>query len=271
MVVTKPDTAQKRGRTLREPLVKEIAERYNIPVLQPDSKQQLISNLNQYTHIKHGVVSAYGMILPSEVLRNFESNLINIHASLLPRWRGPSPIESAILHGDERTGITLMQLVETMDAGPIYAQSALRLDGTETKPWLYQRLAELGRETLLNNIDDFLYGSLQSTPQDEKQATYSKLLRKSDGVIDWQQPAAAIERQVRAFLGWPGSHTTVHGVSVTIESARVIEKTGTPGKLDVIDGSLVIYARENALLIDKIKPSGKNAMNSTDFVRGYLK
>lgn len=252
-------------------MVKIIAEQHNVPVVQPGDKPQLTSSIKQYPHVKHGVVSAYGMIIPSDVLLGFEYNLINIHASLLPRWRGPSPIESAILSGDVRTGVTLMRLVEAMDAGPVYTQSVLELNGTETQPWLYRQLAELGSETLLQNLDGFLKGALQATPQDEEQATYSKLLRKSDGEIDWQRSATEIERQVRAFLNWPGSHTTVNGTRVAIEAAGIIEKTGTPGQPDIVEDSLIIYAGENALLIDKIKPDGKNVMQGVDFARGYLK
>ncbi len=271
MVVTKPDTTGKRGKEQKPPHVKKIAQDYGIPVIQPESKEQLSRAISQYPGIRHGVVVAYGMIIPDTVLDHFSRGLVNVHASLLPRWRGPSPIEAAILHGDSQTGISLMRLVPAMDAGPVYVNDPVELDGTETRPWLMRHLAQLGATTLHSYLDGIIDGTLTPADQDEAQATYSKLLRKSDGEIDWHQPAEAIERHIRAFLGWPGSFTTIDDTYITIEAADIIEGAGEPGKPDVIDNSLVIYASENALRITQLKPSGKKTMTGQDFVRGYLK
>lgn len=271
VAVTKPDTPGKRGTERMPPHVKKVAQDHGIPVIQPESKDQLAEKIGRYPDIDWGVVAAYGMIIPATVLDRFKGGLVNVHASLLPRWRGPSPIEAAILHGDDRTGISLMRLVAAMDAGPVYIQKTIGLDGTETRLWLQQRLAELGAETLRTHLDEIINGTLTPEEQDDSRATYTKLLGKSDGEIDWQQPAESIERRIRAFRGWPGSFTTIENVRVTIESARVIEAGGKPGNPDIIDGSLVIYASEKALLIDELRPSGKKTMSGQEFLRGYLK
>lgn len=211
------------------------------------------------------------MILPPIVLDHFSSGLVNVHASLLPRWRGPSPIEAAILEGDTETGVTLMSLAPAMDSGPIYTQAHLPLSDAETKPELYKSLAELGSQVLTQALPDILEGELTPEPQDEAAVTYCPLIQKNDGLIDWQQPAEQIARQIRAYLGWPGSRTEINATTVTITTAHPINLSGAPGEFLVTEtGELLVYCQTGALIIDRLIPAGKREMSGQDFARGHL-
>lgn len=272
LVVTKPDAPGKRGRKLESPRIKTLADEAGIPVIQPSSKQELVQHLDHYPDITCGVVVAYGIILPPPVLEHFDNGLINVHASLLPRWRGPSPVEAVILHGDSQTGISIMRMTSAMDSGPVYTRATRNLESTETRLQLMEELAELGAATLHANLNSILDGSLEPEAQDESRATYTKLLRKSDGEIDWNQPAETIERQIRAYLGWPGSFTTIQDTPVIIEAAHVVEGSGQPGEPAVSeDGSLIVHTFDDALVIDRVRPSGKQAITGSEFIRGFLK
>jgi methionyl-tRNA formyltransferase len=270
-VITKPDAPGKRGTALRPPQVKTIADDAGIPVLQPASKEELAARIGDYPDVTGGVVVAYGMLIPREVLDRFAGGLINVHASLLPRWRGASPVASAILHGDQQTGISLMQLTPEMDEGPVFLRAAIDLDGSETRPWLESRLAELGGETVSRRLDDIWGGSLTPEPQDDSRATYAPLLDKSAGEIDWHQSAEYLARQIRAFLGWPGSHTLIRNHRVTIEAARPVDQHGQPGTFQFRGGRLIGFAGDGALDITRLKPAGKSSMTGDAFARGYMR
>lgn len=254
------------------PLIKQIAETHNIPVIQPVDKADLIRLLAPYRHILTGVVVAYGMIVPDEVLTHFSQGLVNVHASLLPRWRGPSPIEAALLSGDEATGISLMKLEASMDSGPVYNQVSRLITPQDTRLTLHHDLAALGAQTLSEHLASILDGQLTPMPQDESRATYCKLVQKSDGVIDWHQPAAMILRQIRAYLGWPGSRATLAGREVVITAAHLTHEAGPAGIVDTTPaGELIVYCKEGALIIDSLIPTGKREMSGADFARGYLR
>jgi len=187
-VVTKPDSRKGRGRELQKPAVKIIAEEHTIPVLQPLSTDEMteglhaIASSNNQTPI--GVLVSYGKIVPQSIIDLFEPGIINVHPSLLPLYRGPSPIESAIVHGDVETGVTIMQLSAKMDAGPIYTQVRHTLAGTETGPELETTLADLGASTLVQALPKIISGELQPTPQNDNEATYCYLLTKEDSALD---------------------------------------------------------------------------------------
>ena len=270
-VITKPDAPGKRGTALQPPQVKTIAEEASIPVLQPASKEELAAGIGDYPDVTGGVVVAYGMLIPEEVLNHFSQPLINVHASLLPRWRGPSPVAAAILHGDQQTGISLMQLTPEMDEGPVYLRETIDLEGSETRPGLEARLAELGGETIGQRLEDIRGGWLKPEPQDGSQATYAPLLDKSAGEIDWQQSAEYLARQIRAFLGWPGSHTLISNHRVTIEAARPVDQHGQPGTFQFRNGRLIGYAGDGGLDITRLKPAGKSSMTGDAFARGYMR
>lgn len=270
IVITQPDRPGKRGKHLQPPAVKQFAQDHGIPVLQPANRSELASKLTEYPHLTWGVVAAYGMIIPPSVIDYFHGQIVNVHASRLPRWRGPSPIESAIYYGDETTGNSLMQLTPAMDAGPIYIQSEHPITTETTRLELYEYLRRDGARLLIEHLPDIMKGELQPFPQDESRATYSRILHKSDGEIDWQQPARDVDRHIRAFLGWPGSVTTIAGVRVTIESVRVVDRSGAPGTYETDHGSLIIYCLEQALRIERLKPAGRNTISGEEFVRGYM-
>lgn len=270
LVVTKPDTARGRGRQIEAPAVKQLATKHGLPVIQPRTKTEILELLRAYGPIDMGVVVAYGMILPPEVIRYFPLGLLNIHASLLPAYRGPSPIEAAILNADEQTGVTLMQIEPKMDAGNIYTRRKVPLTGDENRVVLYRDLSKLGAQLLTDSIPKILDKKIVSTAQDESLASYTKMISKSDGEIDWSLPASQIERQIRAYLGWPGSYAQIWGRRVTITSAKVIDAFGPPGEPFIASESeLAIYTSHQALVVNSLIPAGKHEMSGSDFVRGH--
>jgi methionyl-tRNA formyltransferase len=260
-VVTKPDAPKGRGHTMRSPAVKTYALSQNIHVLQP----QRVSDITQFvTTLDHpvGVLAAYGRVVPPDVLALFTPGIVNIHPSLLPHYRGPSPVEAAIAHRDAKTGVSIMQLESTMDAGPIYMQVPYALDHTETKQELYDTLFQLGANLLIQHLPAITAGSLVPTPQDNHQATYCPLLTKKDGILD---PATVTpgeaEARIRAHLGYPRTHLTVGSYDIVITKAHAVMTK---------QHDLDIKCKNDAYLsIDElIAPSGKH-MTSAEFLRGY--
>lgn len=267
-VVTKPDSPTGRGRKITAPAVKRLAEASNIPVLQPNSLKDITTQLKDLK-ADLGIVVAYGKIIPQSVLDLFPLGLLNIHASLLPRFRGASPIESALLEGDSETGITLMRIDAGLDTGPTYDTARLQLDGTENREQLYEQLAEMGAELLAAQLPAIVSGQVVPLPQDNAQATEVGRINKSDGIIDWARPAEIIERQIRAYLGWPGSRTTIAGTDAAITKAHLSRDAGSPGKAFVKDGQLGVYAGSGSIIIDEIKPAGSRTMPARDFLAGH--
>ncbi|MDF2461287.1 MAG: fmt, methionyl-tRNA formyltransferase [Candidatus Saccharibacteria bacterium] len=268
-VVTKPDSRTGRGRELSSPAVKRLADARGIPVLQPDRLPSIAAEIKQLKP-SSGVVVAYGKIIPQSIIDLFPKGLINIHPSLLPRYRGPSPIESAILNGDDVTGVTLMQLDAEMDTGPTYDAAKLQLTGKETRPDLYEQLAELGASHLSAKLDAILEGRIVPIPQDKSLVSITRLLEKSDGDIDWSQPADQIEREIRAYLLWPSSRTELAGTQVTITSAHTQPASGQPGlAFRTAAAELAVYAGEGSLIVDTLKPAGKREMTGPEFLAGH--
>ena len=259
-VVTKPDSRSGRGQTVTKPLVKTIAEEHGITVWQPTRLTDIAADITAFdTPI--GVLSSYGRIVPQSIIDLFTPGIINIHPSLLPLYRGPSPIEAAILNGDTTTGVTVMQLTAAMDAGPLYAQETMPLNGTETQPELHETLSAKGSELLLSVLPNIIDGTLQPTPQDDTKATYCHLLKKEDGLLDPSTlTAREAEQRVRAFLLFPKTKLTLHGHTVSIKKAHSsTERAGL--SVECHDGQF--------LVIDElIAPSGRT-MTGTAFLNGY--
>lgn len=216
-----------------------------------------------------GVLVAYGTIVPKEIMDLFPHGIINIHPSLLPKGRGPAPIEETILDGSRLTGVSIMKLSEKMDEGPLLAQREVRLRGDETKQELADSLLELGGKLLISCLDDIFSGSANEIPQSDEGVTYTHKIKKSDGVIDWNKPAEHIERELRAFAGWPKSRTQLNGLDCIILDAEIISEKGLPGNYRFDNKSLAVYAGEGALVIRRIQPAGKKAMSIEEFLRGY--
>jgi len=259
-VITKPAAPSGRGQKLQEPVVAELVEKAKIKVFQPSKVAEIndqIANLKP----THGVLSAYGKILPESTLDLFPDGIINIHPSLLPKYRGPAPIEAAILNDDKQTGISLMQLTAGMDEGPIYAQKTVEMPPNTDRIELTHWLAEVGAVFLMENLPSILDGTLSPSPQNSDDATYTKLLKKEDGLIDFKEPAEIIERKVRTYAGWPKTRAKLHGHEVVITKSRVAT--------DLTDGGLVIKCRPGYLEIaELIAPSGKT-MSGKDFLLGH--
>ena len=267
-VVTKPDSPKGRGHHLTQPIVKIYASEHDIPVWQPTKLTEITDNIKALNN-PVGVLVSFGKIIPQSIIDLFDPGIINVHPSLLPKYRGPSPIETAILNGDKETAVSIMQLSAAMDAGPVYGYAHLDLTGTETRAELYDRLGELGAQTLLRLLPLIVNGEVTGQPQDDSSASYCKLISKTDGLIDWNKPALQIQREIRAYAGWPQSRTTLGGIDVIIISAQVKSGAAAPGEV-VIDGNeLTVGTAENLLSIDIIKPLGKKEMPISAFLSGY--
>lgn len=269
-VVTKPDSRSGRGRDLVAPEIKTIAEDHNLPVLQPKILDEEFESHIQKLRPDVGIVVSYGKIIPAEILTLFPLGLINIHTSLLPKYRGASPIEQAILHGDAETGISIMKLDEGMDTGPVYLRAKQPLTGTETRPELYDRLSQLGAITLIEHLDDILDGDLTPRPQAETEASLAPLIQKADGIIDWHKPATQLEREIRAYLGWPGSRCTLLEREVTLTKVQVDELDDLKaGQVETGGNELRVGTGHQALIIERLKPAGKKEMTAAEFLRGH--
>lgn len=261
-VVTKPDSKKGRGQHLTPPEVKVLAQQFAIPVWQPTQLQDIADDVRALGPVA-GVLVSYGKIIPQSIIDLFTPGIVNVHPSLLPVYRGPSPIESAIKNGDTTTGVTIMQLAAKMDAGPIYQAQPYALNGTETQPSLYQSMAKAGTELLLKVLPSIIDGTLQPADQDEAKASYCHLLQKQDAHLNLETLSAAqAERLVRAHLNFPKSKLTINGHDIIITKAHVADQQNTP--LDVICQDGVF------LSIDElITPNGRRT-DGAAFIRGYL-
>lgn len=248
------------SRQKRDLEIGQVAHAYHIPVILPGHKIDLFSKVSKH-QTEAAILVAFGQMIPKSVIDLFPKGIINIHPSLLPAYRGPTPIESAILDGEKTTGVSLMQVTPKMDAGPIFAQEKVELTGRETKPELAQKLLQIGSDLLIKNLADILSGQLEPTPQDDSKATYTKKIKKEDGLIDFSEPAEMIERKVRAFSGFPKTRAKVHGQDIIITKVRIAK--------DINDGDLVLECNPGFIEIKElIAPSGRT-MNGADFLRGY--
>ncbi len=255
------DTEGARSRNKRPLEVAALAQQHNIPVLLPNKPMDLYEQLKAF-HADIGILSAYGRIIPQAIIALFPHGIINLHPSLLPSHRGSTPIESALLAGDSSTGVSIMELVEAMDAGPVYAQQELALNGDETKFGLYESLSKIGTGLMLTTLPSILDGTLAATPQDDSLATYDQLITKSDGTIDWHKPAQRIEREIRAYATWPQSRTVLGGIEAIITKAHLTNEPTDTQKL-------IMQTGDGNLAIDAIKPLGKKEMPVQAFLQGY--
>jgi len=265
-VVTKPDARAGRGRQLKVSGVKEIAQRHGIKkIFQPGNLAEIEHEIAALKP-KLGILVAYGKLIPDKFISLFPGGIINVHPSLLPVWRGPSPIETAILNGDKQTGISLMRLTASMDTGPVYAQTAVALGGSEDRLGLAHDLAEKGARFLVEKLPEIINGSIKPIPQDNSKASYSQLLKKEDGWLDKSRPAEVLERQVRANLGFPKSRIKLFAKhEVVITKAQV----ANPPAGGENDGRLIIKCNPGWLeILELIAPSGRT-ISGGDFLRGY--
>ncbi|MFN2156032.1 MAG: methionyl-tRNA formyltransferase [Anaerolineae bacterium] len=274
LVVTQPDRRQGRGRKLVSSPVKAYALQHNLPVWQPPTlrKPEVVEHLQELGADLY-VTAAIGLILPPAVLALPPHGCLNVHASLLPRWRGAAPIAAAILHGDKETGVTLMQTDEGLDTGPIVAQARCPIRPDDTTDRLTPRLAELGADLLATTLPRWLAGEIEPQPQPEEGVTLAPRLAKQDGRIDWQQPAAQIERMIRAYTPWPGTYTTHKGQRLLVLQARALpewQDSGEPGQVIALSAEqIAVITGKGALHLIEIQQAGRKAMSPQAFVQGH--
>jgi methionyl-tRNA formyltransferase len=271
-VVTQPDREAGRGRELKPPAVKTLANEMGIPVIQPERVRQsdAMEQLRSWSPDVI-VVAAFGQILKPEVLDLPAYGCINVHASLLPRWRGAAPINAAILHGDTETGITIMKMDEGLDTGPLLSQRSVRIQPDETAGSLFEVLSKLGAKTLLETLPGYLVGEIAPQPQPEEGATYAPMLKKGDGALDFTQPAEQLARQVRAFTPWPGTYfewdgrnLKVHNATAALSRSRGVQA----GEQTVFQGRPAVGTSEGLLVLEQVQPAGKKPMTGKAFLAG---
>ena len=275
LVITSPNKPKGRKQVLTLPAVKLAAKEKNIKIIQPlkikDSKSEIISLKPDL-----GVVAAYGKILPKEILDIPKYGFLNVHPSLLPCWRGASPIQYTILNGDEKTGISIIKMTEGMDEGPIVemSKSKCQMSNINAKE-LTKKLAELGGDLLAETIPRWVSGKITPQPQNDSEATYTKIIKKEDGRINWQNSAESIERKIRAFYPWPGAFSFWNKKRIKITEGKVLklaENSSLPIPGKVFLGSNkkpAVLAGKDALIIEKIQLEGKKEMSSKEFLRGH--
>lgn len=274
-VYTQPDRPAGRGRAPVHPPVKRTALERGLEVLQPASLRDP-AEAERLAALRPDVVvvAAYGLILPRVILDVPEHGCLNIHPSLLPSYRGATPVPAAILAGDEDSGVTIMLMDEGMDTGPILSQFVTGIEPDDTTGSLTVRLAQVGARLLAETIPLWLDGSLRPQPQDGSRATYTSPIAKSDGAIDWNMPAAEIERRVRAFNPWPGCFTRWRGKVLRIHEAVALHKMGQalPGRVTELEPGhpavVGVDTGEGVLGLLSIQLEGKRAISAAEFVRG---
>jgi len=272
-VLTQPDRPAGRGKHLRASPIKQLALENGLSVLQPESLkdpawQQKLADLQPDLM----VVVAYGLMVPAQLLDLPRLGCWNIHASLLPRWRGAAPIQRAIEAGDEKTGVCIMQMELTLDTGPVYHCLSTAIGPSDTAGVLHDRLAEMGAQALMDCIEKLMHGELlQAVAQDDAQAIYAKKLSKAEAELDWNQAAEVLQRRVRAFNPWPVAWCELGGLRLRIWQAEVVDNVSgiKPGQLVAERKSFIIGTAEKALKITEIQRAGGQRMSAEQFLHAH--
>ena len=281
LVLTQPDRPAGRGMQLQASSVKQLALAHGIEVLQPlslrmDSRDPQRASEAQAAHERLlatdydvMVVAAYGLILPRSTLDI--KPCINIHGSILPRWRGAAPIHRAIEAGDAETGVTIMEMEEGLDTGPMLLVERIAIDDTDTTGSLHDKLAALGGRMIVAALMDMAQGRLEAVPQPEEGVTYAAKIGKEEAKLDWTLPAAELARKVRAFNPFPGAHASVGGVTIKIWKAEPAEGSGTPGKVVAADArqGIVVACGQGALRLTELQKPGGKRLPVAEFLKGF--
>lgn len=268
-VVTQPDRPAGRGMQLTPPPVKSLAKNLGLPMIQPARLREpdALAQLRAWAPDLI-VVAAFGQILRQDVLDLPLHGCINVHASLLPRWRGASPIQAAILASDAETAITIMRLDRGLDTGPILSQRAIPVAPEDTAATLSDKLSVLGANLLLETLPAYLSGELRQVPQPEAGVTSAPILKKSDGLLDPALNAEALARKVRAFNPWPGAFILWKGLPLKIHRAFVARGSGKVGQHSIEDGLPALGTADGLLALEEVQPAGKKPMSGAEFLRG---
>ena len=280
-VITRPDKPSGRSQEIVYSPVKQVVLAHGLPVWQPGSFKKVENQeaLAAYRADLY-VVAAFGQILPQAVLDLPRYGTLNIHASLLPKYRGSSPISEAILQGDAEAGVTIMLIDAGVDTGPMLLKRTIPIAGDETTASLTPKLANLGASALLEALPLWIQGQLALQPQDHERASHTRMLKKEDGHIEWSRPAEVLAREVRAYIPWPNAYTTWRGKLLKILSARPLplsSSTDQPGKVSLETQPLAgvpqkvlrVATGQGSLLVDRVQLEGKRAMSVEEFARGY--
>ena len=282
-VITRVDKPAGRGQEIVYSPVKQVALAHGIPVWQPGSlkRPENIEALAAY-HADLYIVAAFGQILPQAVIDQPRYGTLNIHASLLPKYRGVSPISEAILQGDAESGVTIMLIDAGVDTGPMLLKRSIPLAADETTGSLTTKLATLGAQALLEALPLWVAGEITPQPQDEQKASHTRMLRKEDGEMHWERPAAVLAREVRAYIPWPGSYTHWRGKLLKIVTARALplkselepDNQVVPGTVSLLRDEagrqlLAVVTGAGRLLVERLQLEGRKAMSAEEFVRGY--
>jgi len=257
-----------QSRTKKIPKIEQLASELEIPVHFDISHDELKAILSDQKPAI-GILVAYGKIIPRKILDMFPKGIINLHPSLLPAHRGSIPIESVILSGEQKTGVSVMKLAEKMDAGPIYKQAIIQLSGAETKQELADSALKLGSQLILDVLPKILDDKINPTEQNQADISYDKPLEKSDGIIDWSKSAEILEREIRAYAGWPRSRSQIGKIDLTISQAAVVDITGKIGDSKIQYGRLIVHCGSKSLSLIRLQPNGKKDMSIDEFLRGY--
>jgi methionyl-tRNA formyltransferase len=274
MVLTQPDRPAGRGLRARPSEVKALSVARGLPVVQPATlKSDEVLERLQSARAQVMVVAAYGLILPLPVLELFPLGCINIHASLLPRWRGAAPIQRAILAGDRETGVSIMRMEAGLDTGPVYLAHSLVIEPDDTAGSLHDKLAVLGGRCVVQVLARLEAGSIRAVAQPEPGVTYANKIEKHEAAIDWSHAAAQIERQVRAFNPFPGASTSLRGVPVRVWRARaaVDPQRDAPGRvIAATNAGILVGCGSGALLLQEVQRAGGKVLPAADFLRGVV-
>lgn len=274
-VVTQPDRPAGRNRKLLSPAVKKTAQEFGLPIIQPtrlSDKSTSMKIVNWSPDII--VVTAYGQILKEPLLELPPYGCVNVHASLLPRWRGAAPIQAAILNGDNETGITIMKMDTGLDTGPIYSQHSIPIKSNDNAATLGEKLSHLGANLLIETLPNILNNTLTPKTQDDSLATYAPRLSKKDAELDFNKSSEEIINQVRAFFGWPGAYMFWNNAMLKIIQASVYNidcqdiQNKKPGTRIVVNKKPAVITKDGCIILEEVKPAGKKNMPGETFLRG---
>ncbi|WP_372523163.1 methionyl-tRNA formyltransferase [Sulfuricaulis sp.] len=271
-VYTQPDRPAGRGRKLMASAVKQCAQKHGIEIRQPEKLTGEEGRL-RVDAPDAIIVIAYGLLLPESILAIPRYGCINVHASLLPRWRGAAPIPRAIEAGDADTGVSIMQMEAGLDTGPVLAEARLPIHDNDTAQTLHDRLAQLGADTLISTLERRARGDIRPQPQNTSRACYAKKLRKEESALDWTQPAAVLNRKIRALVPWPVASTTWRGKTLRLWEAGPLVKKNTPGVPGTVvqaeAGGVCVLTGEGVLTITRLQAEGGKILTAGDFLNGH--
>ncbi|MCL4123374.1 UNVERIFIED_CONTAM: hypothetical protein GTU68_025287 [Idotea baltica] len=273
-VITQKDKKLGRGQKVRLSAIKKYAKDNNIRIIQPSSikknTESFLNTLEGSGEIDLAIVIAYGQILPKEVLNFPKIDCINLHASLLPRWRGAAPIQRAIMAGDSKTGVCIMKMEEGLDTGPVYCKEEIKIEDNDNFETLHNKLSSLSAEILLEKLPDIISAKITATEQDKSGITYAKKITKEDEKINWNNKAVDIQQQISALSPFPGAYALLNNKRIKLFKSEIIDTSSKkePGELTINKDSLYIYCNPGLLKINELQLESKKKMKTSDFLKG---